>query len=162
MSTSLEDIAPHPDRLVLALHVASTLYLMVTIWVIQLVVYPALGDADPARARERIAAHARRISWLVGPAMLVELVTGLCLWAPGSHRGAHGSPFRDLTTLGLLLIAFIWGSTLLVHGPAFARLRAGGDTVHPRLVRLNWFRTIAWTARGILVLLLLLLAYPVG
>ncbi|MEO6463431.1 MAG: hypothetical protein ABIP29_10185 [Candidatus Eisenbacteria bacterium] len=159
MSTSPEELAPHPDRIVLALHVASTLYLMVTIWVIQLVVYPSFGNADRARARERIAAHGRRIRWIVGPAMVVELVTGLWLCA------GPWFPFRDLATLGLLLIAFIWGSTLLVHGPAFFRLPDGDDVGHRRLVNLNWFRTAAWTARGILVLLLLLLAQgpePVG
>ena len=55
--------------------------------------------------------------------------------------------------LGLGLVLPVWASTALLQVPAHGRLAEGFDTAtHTRLVTTNWIRTIAWTARGVLVL----------
>ena len=47
------------------------------------------------------------------------------------------------------LLFALWLSTLLFYAPLHMRLSTGFDAVvHRRLVRTNWIRTVAWTARG--------------
>ena len=54
---------------------------------------------------------------------------------------------------GLALVVAIWLSTAVIQIPCHHRLAQGfDDRVHRRLVRTNWIRTVAWTARGVLVL----------
>ena len=79
--------------------------------------------------------------------MAMELAASvvLAVWPPaGVGRGA--------TLAGLALVAVIWLSTFLVQVPLHERLAVEGHTndVVARLVRGNWIRTIAWTARAIL------------
>ena len=79
--------------------------------------------------------------------MVAEAVSGIAfLWAP----------LRVQTSwqvwLGVGLIAFIWASTFLLQVPAHNRLGSGFDESSWRmLVRSNWLRTMAWTARAGLV-----------
>jgi hypothetical protein len=75
--------------------------------------------------------------------MPVELVTaGLTAWRDPSA----------LPLLGLALVAVVWTSTALLQVPAHRKLAAGYHAgAHRRLVRTNWVRTAAWTARGALV-----------
>jgi len=50
------------------------------------------------------------------------------------------------------LIAFIWASTFLLQVPAHSQLGSGFDEETWRmLVRSNWLRTVAWSARAGLV-----------
>lgn len=57
---------------------------------------------------------------------------------------------------GLDLIGVIWLSTRLLQVPQHRVLEAGSDPgAHRVLVASNWIRTVAWTARGILLLALL-------
>jgi hypothetical protein len=49
-------------------------------------------------------------------------------------------------------VVVVWASTALVQVPLHERLRGGFDAaVVERLVRSNWVRTVAWSARGVLV-----------
>ena len=72
-------------------------------------------------------------------------------WSP--HREFAGLP---LPWIGLAVLALIWVSTFAVQVPLHARLASGFDrAVWHRLVVTNWLRTLAWTVRaGIAVLLL--------
>ncbi len=124
------------------------------IWMVQLVHYPLFAFADRARFGAMAAAHADRITWIVGPAMLVELATALWLVA----RPPLGVS-RPLLAGGLALLVVIWLSTALLQGPDNGRLAAGFDpAIHTRLVTTNWLRTIAWSLRAFLVAALLLQA----
>jgi hypothetical protein len=135
-----------PHALILV-HAALTWFLTGLIWVVQLVHYPLFAhvapDAFPGFARD----HGRRITWIVAPAMAAELLTGLWLplaLPPGGQRTA--------AVLGAALIALIWISTAAVQVPCHRRLGRGFDAAaHARLVRSNWVRTVAWTARAGLV-----------
>ncbi len=138
-----------PD-LLLALNAAATLALVGLIWVVQLVIYPQFADVAAGNRggfgiyHER---YSRRITWLVGPLMGTELATGACLFAARPAAVSAGE-----ATLGLALIAFNALSTGLWFAPLHARLGAGFDEArHASLVRTNWARTAAWTARGALV-----------
>lgn len=133
------------------MHAAATLALVGLIWTVQVVHYPLMAHVGAAGYRAFQAAHERRITVVVGPLMLVEAASAALL-ALAPPAGAS----RVLAWLGLGLVLVVWALTQWVSVPCHARLRAGFDAAaHRRLVRTNWLRTAAWTARGALALALL-------
>ena len=118
------------------------------IWCIQVVHYPLFAAVGREGFVRYEADHARLITLVVGPLMLVELAAALWLAAV---RPAGVPAWMAWT--GLALVAAIWISTAAIQVPCHARLAAGFDAeVHARLVSSNWIRTVGWTARGVLSL----------
>jgi hypothetical protein len=134
-------------RTVFWLHASATLVMVGIIWTVQIVHYPLMAMADRRRYADFQSQHERRISRVVIPVMLTELLTACLLAvAPWSAVAA------PLAWAGLGLLALIWGSTFLIQVPLHGKLGHGFDAAaHRRLVRSNWIRTAAWTARGLLV-----------
>ncbi len=129
-------------------HLAATLYMVGLIWFVQIVHYPLFSLVGRAGFSAYEAAHSRRTPAVVAPAMLVELATGAYL----ALRPPPGVP-RVVLWAGLALNAVIWLSTWLLQVPKHRLLETGFDpAAHRALVGTNWIRTVAWTARGILVL----------
>lgn len=131
----------------MAIHNATTWFLAGLVWTVQLVHYPLFGALDPARFREAHAAHSRRISFVVGPAMVLEAVlAAMLLFRRGMADGAAAG--------GFALVLVIWASTAFIMIPLHDRLASAGRRVEyiDSLVRWNWIRTIAWTARGLICL----------
>ena len=124
----------------LLLNLALAAYLTGVIWTVQLVVYPAFAAVDPARFVAFHARHSARISWVVLAPMVAELGLAAGLAWQGRTAplwGAFG------------LVVFIWAATFFVSVPFHNRLgQSGYDYVAiDGLVRTNWLRTVAWTAR---------------
>lgn len=129
-------------------HAAATLCLVGLIWNVQLVQYPAFALVGGRELRAYHAAHCRRITWIVAPLMGIE---GLCALRLAFAPPAHVSALA-LWCAGLLLAINVL-STALVFVPLHGRLIGPErDEVQRRLVRANWVRTLAWTARGGLAL----------
>ena len=81
--------------------------------------------------------------------MLVELATAVLLL----KFQPVGSAWLMWPSLGLLVV--IWLATALLSMPAHNSLTAEYTTTAYRtLVSTNWIRTLAWTARAILVLVI--------
>lgn len=139
------------DAVVLVLALASVWAMTGVIWVIQLVHYPMFDAVDRGvdddgwrRFGDR---HRRSISFVVGPFMLAEGVTGL--WLAAAPPGDVG---RLLPLVALALMAVAYGTTALVSVPLHERLTDRFDAdAHRRLVGTNWIRTVAWTGRGVVV-----------
>ena len=128
------------------LHLASTLAMAGVIWSVQLVQYPLMGRVHPAGFAIYHRTHVRQITWVVGPLMALEAVTAgwLCL-APPPFVG------RPAASLGAALVALAWLSTACVQVPAHDALSRRFDReIWRRLVRTNWVRTAAWSARAAL------------
>ncbi len=137
--------------LALLANTAATGVLIGLILTVQLVHYPLFAAVGRAEWPAYAAAHARRITPLVAPWMALELATSLWL-AAAPPPGVPRAPAWAAAGATLLT----WGVTLLVNGPAFARLaRAWDDGLHRRVVRANWLRVALWTGRGALLLFLL-------
>ncbi|MHC4933636.1 MAG: hypothetical protein ACYTGV_15760 [Planctomycetota bacterium] len=120
------------------------------IWTVQLVHYPLFrwvrGPEFPQFHRE----HSLRISWIVGLLMPVELATAILMVAV-PHVGVS----RTAAWVGLVLVGVIWLSTALLQVPQHRRLAGGYDpAAHNLLMRSNWIRTWAWTARALLLVTL--------
>jgi hypothetical protein len=81
--------------------------------------------------------------------MLVELVTAVLLlkYSPNT------SSMLAWTGLGLLIV--IWISTAALSVPAHDVLTAGFSAeAYRKLVNTNWIRTVAWTARGVILMVI--------
>lgn len=130
------------------LNAASTLYLTGLIWCVQVVHYPLMSAVGGDRFIDYHRRHTLRISWVVVGPMVVELLTAVALVWPG----AVPAP-RWMTAAGLVLVVIVWLSTFLIQVPLHRRLATGFDARgHRALVWGNWVRTVAWTARGALVI----------
>ncbi|MEM1179111.1 MAG: hypothetical protein AAGM22_12255 [Acidobacteriota bacterium] len=127
---------------------ASTLPLVGLIWTIQLVQYPLFARVGEAAFTGYHAGHSARITWVVLPLMLAELVSA------GLLLTRIESPVTGATAwLGAALVGVIWLSTAFLQVPRHGELASGFDAAsHQFLVASNWLRTVAWTARGGLVL----------
>ena len=133
---------------VFLVHLGSTLALVGLIWTVQVVHYPLFAGvgADGWAAYE--AAHQSRITLVVAPLMLAELATAVWLVAAPPDGVPHGA-----LVAGAVLVGLVWASTAFVQVPLHAALGGAFDgDAHGRLVATNWVRTLAWTARGGLVL----------
>lgn len=130
------------------LHLAATGTMFGLIWIVQVVHYPLFAEVGPERFTVYEAHHQVLITWIVLPAMTIELVTGVIL----TLRPPPPLPAAALWW-GLGLIGVVWLSTAFLQVPLHRLLSAGFDAdVHARLVGTNWIRTAAWTIRFALVL----------
>ena len=135
-------------KLVFLLHVLSTLVMVGVIWVVQVVHYPLFAGVGGAGWAAYEAGHQARITPVVGPAMLVELVTAV--WLVLDRPAAFPA---WAVVVGAALVGVVWASTAFVQVPLHAALGGAFDAgAHARLVATNWVRTVAWTVRGGLVL----------
>ncbi len=133
-------------------HAGATWFMVGLIWFVQLVHYPLMGKVPASGFSEYSAEHQRRTTWIVAPAMFAEAGCTIVL-ALFPHGHGADSPVRWVG-LGLLVLA--WASTFTTQVPLHARLSTGFDKkVWRRLVNTNWVRTVAWTGRGVVALLML-------
>jgi hypothetical protein len=136
----------------IVLHLAVTLFLTGLIWIIQLVHYPLMTFVADAEFVAFERAHCKRIGAIVAPAMILEgiLAVALCVLAKSRFR-------FGLCVVGVALSLLIWLSTFLVQVPIHNKL-ASGRSVHQiqRLVSTNWIRTIAWSLRSAIAIVLCL------
>jgi len=130
-------------------HVAATGIMTGIIWFVQLIHYPWFHDVPADRFIAYHRKYTRVMGFLVGPAMLAELITG------GLLLGATSSgSIRSLLVAGLVMLGLIWLSTIALQIPCHQRLASGYDPrTHRRLVQTNWIRTIGWSARLLLLVL---------
>ena len=133
-----------PLRLLLLLNFAAAAYLTGLIWTVQVVHYPSFGLVPKAEFVRFHQAHTARMSYVVLAPMVLELA--LAIWLAGAGRAAlpGGAGWWSLALVGL-----IWAVTFLISVPFHNRLGLGYDYVAiDGLIRTNWLRTLAWTARA--------------
>ncbi len=134
----------------LLVHAATTWALVGLIWIVQIVQYPGFALLGPGERKEFHGHHSRSITWVVAPLMIAELVSGAWLYV---HPPAQLPP--SLLNLATGLIAVNWIVTAFVAVPLHRRFLRDPAPAQRALVRSNWLRTACWSARGVLVLLLL-------
>lgn len=136
----------------LLLNFALAAYLGGVIWMVQLVHYPAFGQVPKAAWLPFHQAHTRRMGWVAGGPMVLELGLALGLAWLGRAALPHGAGWWSLA-----LVALTWAATFFIAVPFHNRLAQGYDYVAiDGLTRTNWLRTFAWTTRAALLGWLLL------
>jgi len=85
------------------------------------------------------------------PLMLVELITSFLLIYQNFNNA-----IQTIFLINFVIVVLIWLSTFLVQVPLHNILsKEKNDKVISKLILSNWFRTILWTARSILMILFL-------
>ena len=126
---------------------ASSWFMCGLIWIVQVVHYPLFGRVGREGFAAYEAAHARLITPIVGPAMLVELVSSLALLAARPREMPAWTAWA-----GVALVGVAWASTALVQVPLHGTLSRGfDDDAHARLVATNWVRTAVWSGHAALM-----------
>jgi hypothetical protein len=137
---------------------AATLFMTGLIWFVQIVHYPlfaaVLSNTAPPAFRAYESSHANRTGWVVFPPMAVELTTALSALLPGLRPAFLG---QNAAIASAVLVALIWASTGLLQVPLHNRLALTPtqETIR-RLVLSNWLRTSLWTARAVLLSVIIL------
>ncbi len=117
------------------------------IWFVQVVHYPLMQLVGREGFVEYSQKHQANTSLVVGPLMLIEVVTAALLLDQDAQLRVS---WLFWASCGLLVVA--WVSTAVWQIPLHQQLLAGYDEGHVRaLVSSNWIRTIAWTGRGLIV-----------
>lgn len=119
--------------------------LICLIWLVQLVHYPSFRFIARAQFAAFHQHHTSSITLVVMPLMLAEL--GVILWQLQANTNLW------VSWVSLLLVIAIWSSTFLVQVPLHNQLALHGyqEVTIGKLIHTNWWRTLLWTAKGILL-----------
>ena len=122
------------------------------IWFVQWVHYPLLATVSVEHAVETAVDHQRRTGQVLAIPMALEGVTTLWLLASRPDVVSLILPW-----LGAVLLAVALGSTVFLSVPLHAKMATNPTVdVGRRLVVTNWPRTIAWSARAVVCVVMLL------
>ena len=66
-------------KLILLIHIFATLFMTGLIWFVQVVHYPLFGNVGDEQFKTYEELHQRLTTWVVVPAMLVEIATAVLL-----------------------------------------------------------------------------------
>ena len=125
-------------------HFLSTSLMVGIIWVIQLLHYPTFHFIKESDYVEFQHFHMLRISFIVVPAMIIELLSGFMLVYY----------FRsNLLILCLIILLVIWLITFVFFTKLHQSLLGGYDKIIvDKLVQINWSRTVLWSLRLIILI----------
>jgi hypothetical protein len=139
----MQDLGVNLNSNLLLVHAFTCFFLTGLIWTIQLVHYPSFAFVDPKLFSEFSSFHGFRISLIVVPLMVIELITA------GMLLGLHEGGGKNLFTLNLIMVGLIWASTFFLSVPLHTKLSQGYDKSSIELLVLtNWPRTIIWSLRS--------------
>jgi hypothetical protein len=144
-------VNPRAAEIAAVAQVVGSVGMFGVIWVMQVVHYPLMRFVSGEQFARFETAHRVRISWVVGPLMLIEGVCVLAfLFAPPAGLAWW------LPWVGAGVEAIAIGTTAFVSAPLHEQLNANFDeaTLH-RLVATNWIRTVAWTCRAAVAIAML-------
>ena len=127
------------------LNFISAFLLTGVIWTIQIVHYPSFHYIDKLSFTNFHNFHERRISIIVMPLMLIELITSIALYI--------NNMWSIIFALNLLIVGLIWCSTFFVQVPIHNILSEKKDkNLIEKLVNTNWIRTFLWSIRMLLII----------
>ncbi|MFY0608442.1 MAG: hypothetical protein JXR10_17110 [Cyclobacteriaceae bacterium] len=117
------------------------------IWMVQVVHYPGFLHLNHKGYEEYQNFHMRSISFIVGPSMLLELTASSLLF-PYFDQLTH--PITYSLSFGMLLLIF--ANTAFWAAPTHSKMLAGfNNKLINRLIKINWWRTVLWSARALIL-----------
>ena len=120
------------------------------IWFVQRVHYPLLAKFNVGQQREVGNEHQRRTSQVVALPMLIEGVSTLVLLVDRPEQVTLVLPW-----LGAFLLAISLGSTIFLSVPLHQKIvDQPSAEIGVKLVATNWPRTMSWTIRGVVCLVM--------
>ena len=138
---------------ILIINIFSAFFATGLIWTIQLVHYPSMRFVSRDKFELFHSFHQLRISIIAMPLMAIELITTIILFM---HNINNESSL--IFKINLIIVTLIWFSTFFIQVPLHQKLSKGKKTsLIDKLVLTNWFRTVLWTLRSILIIFFLYL-----
>ena len=111
------------------------------IWIVQLLVYPNFMFIESTEFKKFHHFHTSRISYIVAPVMLIELITAGALYL---------QDFKLFSFINLLLAVFLWLLTGFVSVPLHNKIQESFSMESVRsLIQTNRFRTALWTLKSL-------------
>jgi len=139
------------------INLASTLYMFGLVWFVQIVHYPLLEKVGKEAFDKYQHGHQIRTSLVVTIPMILELATSIHLYV-FSTQSQMLTRLQELETpllIGMILTILIWASTLFFQMPMHKKLEGGfNEKAHLFLVRSNWIRTVCWSLRAAICLII--------
>ena len=136
-------------ELVFHIHLLCTHAMIGLIWFVQVVHYPMFDSVGEKQFTDYQIRHMRLTTYIVSPFMIGEFIT--LFWLFSIPQFFSNQLF--LVSSGLFVV--IWVSTAALQVPCHHRLlKSFEPSIHRKLVNSNWIRTIAWSLRGILLIIM--------
>jgi len=133
------------NNFVLISHLIFTSIMTGVIWVIQIVHYPSFHFIEKELYTAFQKFHMNKISIIVIPIMLAELITGMMLFLDKSSKSSF-------LIISFLILILIWLITGVFFSKAHNELITGyQELVVNQLIAMNWIRTLLWTLRLLLL-----------
>ena len=137
------------DRILLLSHAGVTLTMVGIMWSVQLLVYPQFRSVPVDGFVPYVTDHSTKIVQVLALFAPLEVLLALLLFVlrPSGVSGAAA-------LAGGLLLVVLWVATGFYYAPLHGELQSGGydEALIERLIVTNWFRTVLWSARGVLSL----------
>ena len=134
------------SEIALLANTAATIFMVGLIWFVQRVHYPLLAQVDVDQQISVGAEHHRRTAQVVGLPMAVEGVSTLILLVDRPDQVMWWLPW-----MGAILLAISLGSTVFLSVPLHQKMvNQPSAELGKKLVSTNWPRTISWTLRGVI------------
>lgn len=128
------------------LNIALSWALLALIWIVQLTHYPSFKFIDTKLFEAFHHHHTQSITLVVLPLMVSELA--LSSWL------VYNEPKNIWFLSSWILVILIWGSTFLIQVPLHNALSTTFDSKAVQsLITTNWIRTLLWTIKSILALI---------
>ncbi|MAI87886.1 MAG: hypothetical protein CMF98_01970 [Candidatus Marinimicrobia bacterium] len=132
---------------ILFFHFFLTFFMTGIIWLIQLIHYPSFSFIDKNMYSKFQTFHMNRISFLVGPIMILELLSGFYLLLFFYSES-------NFFVINFILNILILTMTIIVFGTIHKKLIEGFKfSLFAKLISMNWIRTILWSMKSIFIFL---------
>ena len=134
------------SEIALLANTAGTIFMVGLIWFVQRVHYPLLSYVQVDQQISVGAEHQRRTAQVVGLPMAVEGVSTLILLVDRPDQVVWWLPW-----MGAILLAISLGSTVFLSVPLHQKMvNQPSAELGKKLVSTNWPRTVSWTLRGVI------------
>jgi hypothetical protein len=130
--------------MIITLNVAVSWGLLLLIWLVQIIIYPSFRNVKKTVFVQYHRWYVVRIGSFVFPLMMAEVVL-IYYFASIYHLNVY-------VLLGVLMIVVVWLSTIFIQVPIHRKISKKKNIVLiEKLIKTNWLRTIAWSAKAVLV-----------
>lgn len=127
------------------IHFLSTAIMVGVIWVIQLIHYPSFHFIKESNYSKFQQFHMNRISIIVIPTMIIEIISGLLIFWSVFHSNIF-------FISSLFILISIWAITFIFFTKMHQGLVFGyNQEIVNKLILINWSRTLLWSLRLIIL-----------
>ena len=128
------------DQLFLKINIYSNIYLIAISVMVQLIIYPSFKNYDNSNFRSFHSSYTKKMFFIVGPIMIIELLTTLYL------------VIKNTFLFPSTIVALIWLTTFFLIVPVHNSLNSAFSIrTHKKLLRLNIVRTSFWVLKLLII-----------